>query len=65
MLLNAVLVVEQAIGLSDTTGYSQSGVNAIIAFFWAVLGVPYIARSRRVKNTFTKRAAPAGASPAG
>jgi len=65
VLLNAVLVVEQAIELSDTTSYSQTGVNAIVAFFWAVLGVPYIARSRRVKNTFTKRAAPAAASPAG
>jgi hypothetical protein len=65
VLLNAVLVVEQAIGLSATTSYSQTGVNAIIAFFWAVLGVPYIARSRRVKNTFAKRAAPAAASPAG
>ena len=64
VLLNTVLAFEQAMGLYDFST-SRTGVDTFIAFLWILLGGPYIVRSRRVKNTFTKCAAPAAASAAG
>ena len=49
----------------DLSSHDPTGIKMLLAFVWVVLGVPYIARSKRVKNTFTKPSVPAAASPAG
>jgi hypothetical protein len=65
VLLLTVLTAEIEMWPYDFESHAQTGTDMIIAFLWVVLGVPYIARSKRVKNTFVKRATPAAASPAG
>ena len=59
----AVLIVEEEMWPYGVTTHSVTAGEAVIAMLWALPGVPYIARSRRVKNTFTRRAAPESASP--
>jgi uncharacterized protein DUF2569 len=54
-LLLAVLIVEEEMWAFDPTGHYQTAGEAAKAFLWAVGAVPYLARSRRVKNTFVKR----------
>jgi hypothetical protein len=65
VLLLTVLTVELEMWPYDFESHSETGTDMIVAFLWAVLGVPYIVRSRRVKNTFTTRAAPDATTPAG
>ena len=49
----------------DLSSHDPTGIKMLLAFVWVVLGVPYIARPKRVKNTFLKLATPVAASPAG
>jgi hypothetical protein len=63
VLLVTVMTVELKMWPYDFESHSGTGTEMLIRFFWVLLGVPYIARSRRVKNTFMKGAAPAEASP--
>jgi uncharacterized protein DUF2569 len=43
----------------DPSSHSETGARMVIAFLWMALGGPYIVRSRRVRNTFSKPAPPA------
>jgi uncharacterized membrane protein YGL010W len=63
VFLWALVAVEHAMFQTDSSAQSQTPIDALIALLWMLAGVPYIVRSRRVKNTFTKGAAPAAASP--
>jgi len=48
----------------DPSSHSETGAQMVIAFLWMMVGGPYIVRSRRVKNTFSKQAPPSPPSPA-
>jgi hypothetical protein len=67
VLLLTVMTVEMEMWPSDgdLSSHDPTGIQMLINFFWAAVGVPYIVRSRRVKNTFTKRPAPDATAPAG
>ena len=67
VLLLTVLTVELEMWPydGDPSSHSESGARMVVAFLWVVLGGPYIVRSRRVKNTFAKPAAPAAALDGG
>ena len=67
VLLISVMTFEMVMWPADDdlSSHDPTGIQMLLAVVWVVLGVPYIARSKRVKNTFMKRATPAAASPAG
>jgi uncharacterized protein DUF2569 len=64
-LLLAVLIIEEEMWAYDPTGHYQTAGEAAKAFLWAVGAVPYIARSRRVKNTFVEPSPTPAEKPVG